>query len=200
MPNIKWIGILNDDISRYQKGELDSNAKKMIMPSTMEEMMIKALPFVIVPFLIIVLSMFIKTFIAQQVVVNPIFVLIGFILSFLGLYLHELLHAVVYPSGVNVYIGIYPKAFAAVALASYPLTRIRFIIMSLIPLILGIVPIIIFCISPIDLRNWNGFWFGLSMMGLISPYPDCYNVSQVLKQTPRGSCIQVWGDDTFWIE
>lgn len=200
MPNIKLIGILDDDISKYQKGDLDSNAKKMIMPSTMKEMMIKALPFAIVPFFVVFLSMFIKTFIAQQVIVNPIFIMIGFVASFIGLFFHELLHAIVYPAGITVYIGFYPKAFAAVALASYPLKRKRFILMSLLPLLLGIVPVLIFWVSPIGLKEWNSFWFGFSMMGLISPYTDYYNVYQVLKQTPKGCSIQFWGDDTFWIE
>ncbi len=199
MPKIKWIGVI-DDISKYQKGSLDSNANKMKLPLTMKEMMIKALPFAIVPFLVIVLSMFVKTLLAKQVIVNPVFIVIGFCIGFMGLFLHELLHAIVYPIGATVYIGLYPKAFAAVALASYPLKRNRFILMSLLPLILGIVPIVIFWISPIETRAWNSFWFGISIMGLISPYPDYYNVYQVLKQTPKGCCIQIWGDDTFWIK
>ena len=33
MLNIKWIGIIKDeDIKKYQKGELDKNAVKMEMP------------------------------------------------------------------------------------------------------------------------------------------------------------------------
>lgn len=30
--------------------------------------------------------------------------------------------------------------------------------------------------------------FGFAIMGLISPYPDCFNVFEVLRQTPAG-CI-----------
>ena len=33
MPNIKWIGFIDkNEIEKYQKGELDSNAIKMKMP------------------------------------------------------------------------------------------------------------------------------------------------------------------------
>lgn len=46
MFNIKWIGIIKDeDIQKYQKGKLDSKAKKMKMPKSSKEQMIKALPF-----------------------------------------------------------------------------------------------------------------------------------------------------------
>lgn len=200
MAKIKWVGIIKGEVSEYQKGSLDSKAKKMILPDTIKEMMIKALPFAIVLFVIIFLSMFIKTFFAKQVIIKPEFCLLGFVASFAGLIVHEWLHAVAYPSKSTVYIGFYPKAFAAVALVSYPIKRCRYIIMSLLPLILGIVPIVIFWFSPIEWKAWNGFWFGFAMMGLISPYPDCYNVYQVLKQTPKGCRIQNFGNDTYWIE
>lgn len=46
MLNIKWIGIIKDeDIKKYQKGELDKNAVKMEMPKSSKEQMVKALPF-----------------------------------------------------------------------------------------------------------------------------------------------------------
>lgn len=51
MAKIKWIGILDGEPSDYQKGDLDSRAKKMAMPATMQEMMIRALPFAVLPFL-----------------------------------------------------------------------------------------------------------------------------------------------------
>ena len=200
MAHIKWVGIIKTEIAEYQKGHLDSKAMKMELPATMKAMMIKALPFVIVPFVIIFLSLFIKTFFAGQVIISPVFFIIGFVASFMGLIAHEWLHAVLYPKEATVYIGIYPKSFAAVALASYPLKKWRFILMSLLPLALGILPIVLFWISPIEWKAWNSFCFGFSIMGLISPYPDCYNVYQVLKQTPSRCYIQNYGDDTYWIE
>lgn len=200
MAHIKWIGIIKGETAEYQKGDLDSKAKKMLLPVTMKEMMIKALPFAIIPFIIIFLSMFIKTFLAGQMIIVPIFFIIGFITGAAGLIAHEWLHAVVYPADAAVYIGFYPKSFAAVALASYPLKKQRYILMSLLPLVLGIIPILIFWFSPAEWKSWNGFWFGFAIMGLISPYPDYYNVYQVLKQTPPKCCIQNYGNDTYWIE
>jgi len=199
MSNIKWIGVISDDLSQYQKGDLSSSAVKMKMPQT-KDMMFKAFSFAIIPIMIIVLSMFIKTNIYKQVIINPFFVVIGFMIGFVCLLMHELLHAIVYPKEASVYIGIYPKAFAVVALASYPIKRVRFVIMSLLPISLGIIPIILFWIIPIDYIPINSLLFGMSIMGLVSPYPDFYNVYQVFRQTPKDCKIQFWEDDMYWIK
>lgn len=63
------------------------------------------------------------------------------------------------------------KQFSAVALASYPISRGRFILMSLLPAVLGVVPLILFLISPETNKALNGVLFGLMIMGLISPIP-----------------------------
>ena len=153
------------------------------MPKTLNEMMIKALPFVIPSILII----------------DPVAVILEFICGVLALPVHEFLHAIVYPSKSAVVIGFVPKQFAAVALVSYPLQRGRFILMCLLPYLLGIIPITLFCISPPTATGMNGFLFGLSIMGLTSPYVDSYNVYQVLRQTSKSDSIQFYGDDLYVI-
>ena len=57
MPKIEWKGIIENPAD-YQMGFLSKNAKKLNMPKTLNEMMIKALPFVIPSILIIFISMF----------------------------------------------------------------------------------------------------------------------------------------------
>lgn len=199
MPNIKWIGFINkNEIENYQKGELNSNAIKMTMPETMNKMMIKAFPFLIPAFLIMIFSMYFKGHINQQVVVYKPYMFIGLIIGFLLSIIHELLHAIVYPKGVNTYIGIV-KPITFVALASYPLNKGRFIIMCLLPYILGIIPLILFWISPANNIILNSILWGIAFIGMVSPYPDSYNVYQVLKQVPKGKKIQFYGDDTYYI-
>ena len=198
MPKIEWKGIIENPAD-YQMGFLSKNAKKLNMPKTLNEMMIKALPFVIPSILIIFISMFLKTTYARQVVIDPVAIILGFICGVLALPVHELLHAIVYLSKFAVVIGFVPKQFAAVALASYPLRRGRFILMCLLPYLLGIIPITLFCISPPTATGMNGFLFGLSIMGLTSPYVDSYNVYQVLRQTSKSDSIQFYGDDLYVI-
>ena len=199
MPKIHWIGIIDEkEIEKYQKGEFNSKAVKMKMPKTMNEMMTKALPFLIPAFIIMFASMNIKTTISQQNIVNRPFILIGAIIGFALLLVHEILHAIVYPKGVDAYIGI-AKPITFVVLASYPLSRKRFIVMCLLPYLLGIIPLIAFWLSPAYLTELNGVLFGMACMGMVSPYPDAYTVYQVIKQVPKNKKVQYYGEDTYYV-
>ena len=197
MPKIKWIGLIKEEkMKDYQVGELSKNAKKMNMPTTSKEMMIKALPFIIPALVILFLSVNFKS---GEFFLLRLYIIIGVLLGFLALIIHELLHAIVYPKNANVYIGI-AKPITFVALASYPLKKEKFILMCLLPYILGIIPLILFWIMPITDMKIHSILFGLSAMGLGSPYPDLFNVYQVLKQTPKNCKIQFYKDDTYYIE
>ncbi len=198
MPRIKWTGIISS-AAEYQRGELAQNAKRLEMPKSVSEMMLKAIPFLIPSLVIIFLSMFLKTFLSREPVVSFLFVVLGFVVGFVLMLVHELLHAVVYPKGATVYIGIMPKQFSAVALASYPMSRVRFAVMSLLPYVLGIVPLVLFWLMPAEHKAVNGLLFGMAVMGLVSPYPDCYNVFQMIRQTPKGSKLQFYEDDLYYI-
>lgn len=199
MPKIRWAGVVQNTAD-YQNGILPATAIKLNMPDTMGEMMLKAIPFLIPSVVIIVFSVFFKTLFAGQPVIAPFYVVLGFLLSFfVGIPVHELLHAIVYPKEATVYIGIMPKQFTAVALAAYPVNRSRFILMSLLPVVLGVIPLIIFLISPETNRALNGVMFGFMIIGLTSPYPDYFNVYQVLKQTPKGCSLQFEKDDLYVI-
>ena len=197
MPKIKWIGLIKEEkMKDYQVEEISKNAKKMNMPTTSKEMMIKALPFIIPALVILFLSVYFKS---GEFFLLRLYIIIGVLLGFLALIIHELLHAIVYPKNANVYIGI-AKPITFVALASYPLKKEKFILMCLLPYILGIIPLILFWIMPITDMKIHSILFGLSAMGLGSPYPDLFNVYQVLKQTPKNCKIQFYKDDTYYIE
>ena len=196
MPKIKWIGLIKEEkMKDYQVGELSKNAKKMNMPTTSKEMMIKALPFIIPAFLILFLSVYFKS---GEIFLLRLYIIIGVLLGFLALIIHELLHAIVYPKNANVYIGI-AKPITFVALASYPLSKKRFILMCLLPYILGIIPFICFIISPSNNLILNAILWGMAFLGMASPYPDAYNVYQVIKQVPKGKKVQFYEDDTYYI-
>ena len=65
--------------------------------------------------------------------------------------------------------------------------------------ILGVIPVILFYISSATAVEINGILFGLSVMGLTSPYVDSCNVYQVLKQTSKSDRLQFYGDDLYVI-
>ncbi len=199
MPHIKWAGVVRGELASYQQGQLPANAVKLAMPATTSELMRKAAIFLLIPFVVIFAAMFGKTFLSRQVSVDLWGVLAGVLAGFPGLLLHELLHAIPYPRQAVVYIGFYPKSLAAMALVSYPLSRRKFIRMSLLPMLLGAIPMLLFLLLPAGLLKLNGFLFGFAAMGLTSPYPDYYTVFQVLRQTPSRCRLQFAGDDLYYL-
>jgi len=185
MPKIIWKGFIKSE-DEFPQGDLPENAVKFNDPGSMSEMMLRAFPFAIPAFLICFLSMFLKIYFNDGIIViNPLFMIIGFVISFAGLLVHELLHAAVYPKKSVVEIGIILKSFSVFAFSTYPLTKKRFVLMSLLPIILGIVPLVLFIVSPAEYTNSNSILFMLTGMGLVSPYPDYFNVYNIiLKQAP----------------
>ena len=199
MPKIHWIGIIEENkIKEYHRGNLDSKAIKIKMPKNMNELMVKGLPFLIPAFIIMFVSINIKTFINQQNIVNRPFILVGAIIGFILLLAHEYLHSIVYPKEADSYIGI-AKPITFVSLTSYPLSKKRFIVMSLLPYILGIIPLVLFWLCPANLTELNGIFFGMACMGMASPYPDSYTVYQIIKQVPKNKKIQNYEDDIYYI-
>ena len=199
MPKIRWIGIIDQkDIEKFQSAPPPDNAVKTDLPNSIGDMMMKAAPFAACSFMICMISMVVKCYTAKINVISLPWSIIGLAISSASLILHELLHAVVYPRNTTVSVGIV-RQFACVALASCPLSRKRFALMSLLPYILGIVPLIFFQLCPADNSAMNSILFILSMMGMISPYPDAYNVYYMLRKMPAGSKMLFCGDDTYYI-
>ncbi|MBQ9981313.1 MAG: DUF3267 domain-containing protein [Oscillospiraceae bacterium] len=188
-----------DNINEYQCGELPLNAQKLEAPTTMEEMMKKSTPIAIVLLLVMVWAMFFKTYVNKSMVVFLPAVVVGMVFGFLLLIVHEWLHAIVYPKQAVVTIGKLKGKVLFVALASFPLKRSRFITMSLLPFLLGVIPLILFLLSSPDNKILNGILFGMTGIGMISPCPDMYNVFLVLKQAKKNDKIMFYGDDMYKI-
>ena len=149
MPRIKWVGIIRD-IDIYQTGVLPKHAIQLRMPRDLNGMLTTALPFVLPPALLCCGSVFLKTLLVHHRQIRPLWIAAGAVIGLLLMFLHELLHAVVYPKDAYVYIGIVPESFAAAALASHPMKRKRFLLMTLLPSVLGIVPLGLFWLLPKD--------------------------------------------------
>ena len=89
-----------------------------------EEIQKKAFPIAIILCAIMLITMFFKTFSSHMSVIEPIFILAGVILGFLLLFVHEILHAVVYPKSANVTIGNLKNKILFVVLVSCPLKKV----------------------------------------------------------------------------
>lgn len=157
----------------------------------------KAAPIAAVLCVLMFVTMLCKTVMNKTVVISHVFILIGFCLGYICLVIHEWLHGIVYPRNALVTIGKITGKISFVALASYPLKRRRFIVMCLLPFVLGIIPLLIFIVSPAEYRELNGLMFGMSCMGMVSPFPDVYNVFIVLKNANKKDAIMFYKNDMY---
>ncbi|MDO4800048.1 MAG: DUF3267 domain-containing protein [Bacillota bacterium] len=188
-----------DDVKEYQRGDLPENAVKLNTPGSIDEMFRAAAPIAAVLVALLFAVMLIKTRLSDTRIVSFPAIAIGFLIGFVLLAVHEWLHAIVYPKDASVTIGKLKGKLLFVALASYPLTRRRFVVMCLLPFVLGILPLAVFVFSPAENRVLNGLMFGMASVGMVSPYFDVYNVIAVLKQSSKTDKIMFFEDDLYRI-
>lgn len=188
-----------ENINNYQQGNLPSNAEKIKAPASPEEMMKKSAPIMAVMCFVMAASVFIKNFINHNMVVFLPAVLGGCLIGVALTIVHEWLHGIVYPREAEVTIGKLKGQMIFVALASYPMKRIRFVAMCLLPFVLGIIPFVLFIFSSAEYTVFNGFMFGMACVGMVSPSPDVLNVILVMKQVKRHEKVMFYGDDVYKI-
>ena len=195
MAKLDFVGIIKEeDIKKYQK--FSTNVKMIDISGDNDNIQIKAIPICIVLIFLCNILLFFKVF-NSSIKINPIFLIIGFLIGILLLFVHEVLHGVVYPKNVHVSIGfVNPITF--VALASYPMTKRRFILMCLLPFILGIIPLILFFLLNNSIICC--LLFGIMCVGIISPYPDVYNVYQVIRKVSKNKKVLFYEDKMVYMD
>ena len=197
MPEIRWKGVIKSE-EDFPAADIPAGAVRLDGEEDIRKMQIRALPFMIPSVLICFLCMFMKTHAAGEMVIDVGSLFAGVMAGLLLILVHELLHAVAFPKEATVYIGIMPKSFTAVALSASPVRRDRFLFLSLLPVVLGIVPLALFCLGGCDQKAWNGAMFGMAIMGMVSVYPDLYNSYHILKMVPRGAILQNDKNTTYY--
>lgn len=199
MPHIIWQGVIKSE-EEFPASGIPQNAVRVDMEEDIKKMQMKALPFMIPSVFICLVCMLVKTALAKERVVNFLFLFVGVLAGILLLVVHELLHAVAFPKDATVYIGIMPKGMAPVALSPSPVKRNRFLFISILPVLLGVIPLVLFCVSKSSLRELNGVLFGMAVMGMVSVYPDLYNAAHILKKVPSGAMIQNDKNTTYYFK
>ena len=187
MANIIWEGNRREFGTSHQSPPVPQNAIKI---RDSEGFIGKAIPFGILPMLICMAAMVIKAYINREPPVSPVYIIpaiaVGFIIA---LPLHEFAHAICYPKEATVWVGLCLRKVAAYAISYHPLTKKRFIIMSLAPAVLGIIPLIVFILIPITMKPLLTICMVSAFMGLISPAPDYMDIASVLKKSPPHALI-----------
>ena len=122
---------------------------------------------------------------------------IGILLALLAMLPHELLHAVCFPRDAQVELFISPRNLMAFVTSTAPMSRGRFLFMSLLPnLVFGALPMVLWIFLP------DTFWgnaigalgFYSAMMG-VGDYLNVYNAAT---QMPKDALTRLSGFHSYW--
>ncbi len=193
MAHIIWCGNKKWD-SEFPEKPLPENAEKIERKANI---FTASLLYGVVPFLICLLIIYFKWAWLGTRTVYPALVPVGILIGLLLMPVHELLHAICYCEGQTVYIGISLEKIAAFAVCHERISKRRFIVMSLMPILLGIIPLTVFLIAPSS-PILTAVCIPTGIIGVLSPMPDYMDVHMVCKQVPEGAYIQSQNDGLYW--
>ena len=118
--------------------------------------------------------------------------------SFLTILPHELLHGLCFGRGAEAHLFVSPKDLMAFVVCTRPISKARFIFMSLLPnLVFGWLPFLAWCLMPYGgLPSDVLLWFSFCCISFGGG--DYMNVWNALRQMPRGSLQQLSGFHSYW--
>jgi len=117
---------------------------------------------------------------------------IGALASLAAMLPHELLHALVFRD--TVYLYVYLSKGMAFVYGTEPMSRGRFVLMSLLPnIVLGLVPLAAFVWRPQD--GWLGI---MAVIDLGGGAGDYLNAWHALTQMPTGTLTYMKGMGSYW--
>lgn len=195
MSKIIWEGNKKEWGLPHNGESLHENA---VIIKTSDNVFRDSIPYGIPPMLICFLTVFLKAFFNRESPIDPLFILPALVIGMIvALPLHELMHALCYPKQAVVWVGLCLRKVAAYAISFCPITRKRFVIMSLAPSLLGIVSLVAFILIPISFKPLLTFCIVSAFTGLISPCPDYMDIIAVMRQTNKCDMIQAANDGLY---
>lgn len=117
------------------------------------------------------------------------------------IYIHEIIHCIFYPTGAKKYIWKDVKSGAYLAYCDAEVSKMRFIIISLAPVVLiGLFSYILWYIfAPVLMNEIALCWLLFSWISVASSVGDFTNVYHTLKQVPKGARVRNYGYHSYWI-
>ncbi len=123
----------------------------------------------------------------------------GWLASYLVLIPHELMHGIWYPNGAEVEIWSALRQGLLFVTSSAPVSRGRFLWMSLFPtLVFGIIPAALYIFLPVSW--WTDFLFGFGASNVMHGGGDFLNIHNTLQQVPKKAMVANSGIHTYWWE
>jgi len=192
---LKFKGFIKD-YNTLAKSALPQNAVRFKEPNNAVTLNLVASLWCVPLFIIILIFWSTKDAIWDMDFLDTFFNLYGVLVSLLFIVPHELLHAVCFPK--NAKVDLYFTNFGAFVISSYPIKKIRFIMLSLLPsVILGIIPLIIWALIPNN-NLLTEILFSFGSLSLLMGCGDMINVFNSITQMPKGSVQQLSGFNSYW--
>lgn len=196
--NLKFKGKYTD-VKQLQIGNLPDNAVKFKEPNNPLMLNLIASIFV-VPILIIVgIATIIKMKLDPGSNLPELFNIWGLLLAIIMILPHELLHASAFPKNTEVQLWYSLKNFLVFVFSTYPVTKLRFIYLSLLPnIIFGFLPLLIWIFIPSKYAGISEILFSFAFFSLLFGIGDFLNIFNAIFQMPRGSLTQLYGFNSYW--
>ncbi|MCL2767007.1 MAG: DUF3267 domain-containing protein, partial [Peptococcaceae bacterium] len=184
------------DEEQLPKGNLPINAVKFVEPDNLKQMTIASSLFIIPALAVVAILIFISFLLHGLFAVNV--TLIGVIAAFIFLLPHELLHAVCFGKKAEVELYISLKDLVMFVISTKPISKMRFIMLSLSPsLLFGLLPLIIWTILPHN-EVYSDHLFTFALFSVLFGVGDYLNAFNAARQMPTGSMCQLSGLNSYW--
>lgn len=185
---IKWIG--KYDGNNLPTVDVGDDAKSLPEVTTKSALML-------IPILLIfAICVHCKRVYLGGIVFSKVNWMIGILIALLFFPVHELLHAICFPSGSQVFMFYTMQGLGITC--TTPMTRNRYIFVNLFPsMILGGISLILFLVIPCIYAFASTVLCVFSLLHLGSGYVDYLNIIHLL-ELPKNTIIQISGAKTYW--
>lgn len=195
---IVWKGKYKN-VEQLKIGEIPDNAVKFKEPNSPLLLNLVSSIFIIPVLVIIGIAISIKFYLQQNLNLFNFFNYIGILLAYLMIVPHELLHSIAFPKNAEVQLWFSPKSLMAFVFTTYPVSKKRFVYISLLPnIIFGIIPLILWIVIPVGFNEISGIMFSFSFISLLCGVGDYLNVFNTIIQMPKDSVTQLYGFNSYW--
>lgn len=179
------------------KGVLPLNAVPFREPKDMKTLNLACSIFILPGLVLIAVAVILRTVLLGH---NQFFFnLWGALLSLLTVFPHELLHGIAFPQNATVEVWYSLKSAMALCFSTYPVSKVRFIFLSLLPnLVFGVLPLVLWVALPSIPRAVADILFTFGVLSLFMGCGDYLNVYNAALQMPKGTLTQLSGFHSYW--
>ncbi|MBZ9685568.1 metalloprotease family protein [Clostridium estertheticum] len=189
---LKWKGLLSET-NHFPQNNVPKNATQFLNSKS------KIKPYTpVIPILILVfIAVYLKRNFIGQFNLDIKGIVIGLILTIPFLIIHEFLHAVCFTKDCTAEMFYSPVGVSIIPCV--PISKLRYAITLVVPaIIIGLIPLLIWTFIPFANTTLNSIIFILSIGNLGGTTNDLYNLSQVIKEMPKGSFMITSGINCYY--